>query len=218
MYTIGLIDDEDEQLKAIRRTIKTNADKNEFFDFKTYELANDSKNLIDDIFKTVMTDIENETISSLIIDFKIMVKATKVKGSDIFIKIKDVVPYFPIIILTEVVEESKESDFIDSDKVYRKKDFFKLETDYSKEKVKNIFDSIKKYTSQRDKLSVSLKEKKRIMIENMTSETIQPVLDVENKLKNYIPVRNTEIDAVFDKSKIKEIVDLIDKANELLRK
>ena len=51
--------------------------------------------------------------------------------------------------LTEVVSESTEPEFIDADKVYKKKEFYKLESEYSKEKVFNIFDSMRKYSAQR---------------------------------------------------------------------
>ena len=62
-------------------------------------------------------------LSSLIVDYKIIVKTYKIKGTEIFKKIKEEVPKFPVIILTEVVEESTEPDFVDADKVYKEKRF-----------------------------------------------------------------------------------------------
>ena len=42
MHIIGLIDDEETQLKKIRRTIKTNAKTNEQYDFKSYLISDNA--------------------------------------------------------------------------------------------------------------------------------------------------------------------------------
>ena len=52
--------------------------------------------------------------------------------------------------LSNVPNECYEKEFIDADKVYSKKEFFKLEQDYSIEKVRNIFRNI-----DRDKFQFS---------------------------------------------------------------
>ena len=65
---------------------------------------------------------------------KLLLRHPKLRAQIFFKRIKEEVPKFPIIILTEVVEESTEPDFIDADKVYKKKDFYKIESEYSKEK------------------------------------------------------------------------------------
>ena len=116
MYTIGLIDDEENQLKTIRRTIKTNAGNDEKYDFKTYLISDNATDFVEKVFEDVINDIREMKLSSLIVDYKLIVKTSKIKGTDIFKKIKDEVPKFPVIILTEVVEESTEPDFVDADK------------------------------------------------------------------------------------------------------
>ena len=126
MYIIGLIDDEESQLSKIRRTIKTNAKKEEQYDFKSYLISDKASDVVSDVFEEVIDDIKNMKLSSLIVDYKIIVKTYKIKGTEIFKKIKEEVPKFPVIILTEVVEESTEPDFVDADKVYKKKDFYKI--------------------------------------------------------------------------------------------
>ena len=156
MYTIGLIYDEENQLKTIRRTIKTNAGNDEKYDFKTYLISDNATDFVEKVFEDVINDIREMKLSSRIVDYKLIVKTSKIKGTDIFKKIKDEVPKFPVIILTEVVEESTEPDFVDADKVYKKKDFYKIESEYSKEKVFNIFDSMRKYIGQRDKLQLTI--------------------------------------------------------------
>ncbi|SHM36023.1 hypothetical protein SAMN02746066_01672 [Anaerosporobacter mobilis DSM 15930] len=216
MYTIGLIDDEESQLKAMRRTIKINAPRSVEYDFKSYSLSKESGKLVDEVFRDVMHDIVNEEIGCLIIDYKIMVRTTKIQGTEIFRKIKEVVPKFPIIILTEVVEESIEPDFIDADKVYRKRDFFKLEEEYSKDKVHNIFDSMRKYVSQRDSLKLTLFDLKEKLAKGNESDMIKEVLKVESEIADFLPSDQSQIDRVFDEGKVKKIVELIEKANNML--
>lgn len=216
MYSIGLIDDEESQLKAMRRTIKTNAPRSVEYDFKSYSLSQESGKLVEEVFQNVMRDIINEEIACLIIDYKIMVKTTKVKGTDIFRKIKEVVPKFPIILLTEVVEESIEPDFVDADKVYKKREFFKLEEEYSKDKVYNIFDSMRKYVAQRDSLKLTLISLKDRLVKGNETDKLKEVLKVENEIANFLPIDQTQIDRIFDEDKAKRIVALIEKANNLL--
>ena len=217
MYIIGLLDDEETQLKKIRRTIKTNAKTNEQFDFKSYLISDNASDVISEVFEQVISDIRNSKLSSLIVDYKIIVKTSKIKGTDIFKRIKEEVPKFPIIILTEVVEESTEPEFIDADKVYKKKDFYKIESEYSKEKVFNIFDSMRKYNVQRDKLQLTIEDLKQKLTDGSRGrEVIGDILALESQLDDFIPTDQTQIDKIFDENRVKEIVALIEKANDLL--
>lgn len=217
MYTIGLIDDEEEQLRKIRRTIKENARTEENYEFKSYLIPDNTQSVVEDVFTEVMRDIKDSNLSALIIDYKIIVKSTKIKGTDIFQKIKEEVPKFPVIMLTEIVEESIEPVFIDADKVYKKKEFFKIEEDYSKEKVYNIFDSMRKYIEQRDKIELSIRDlQKKLVDGSVGKEAINNILSLESKLDEFIPTDQTQIDKIFDKERMQGIVGLIEKANKLL--
>ena len=208
MYIIGLIDDEETQLKKIRRTIKTNAITNEQYDFKSYLISDNASDVVSEVFEQVISDIRDSKLSSLIVDYKIIVRTSK---------IKEEVPKFPIIILTEVVEESTEPDFIDADKVYKKKDFYKLESEYSKEKVFNIFDSMRKYKDQKDKLQLTIEDLKQKLTDGSRGrDAIGDILSLERQLDDFVPTEQSQIDKVFDENKAKEIVSLIEKANELL--
>lgn len=217
MYTIGLIDDEEAQIITIRRTIKINAPSNIEYDFKSYSLSSESSKLVNEVFNQVIEDIKKREIACLIIDYKIMVRTTKVKGTDIFGMLKRTVPKFPIIILTDVLEESIEPDFIDADKVYKKSKFFRLKEEYSKEKVSNIFDSMKKYIGKRDQLQLTLDDlQKKMSEDNGIENNLEEVLKVEKELDDFCPIEQTQIDKVFDVDKVREIVELIEKANKLL--
>lgn len=217
MYLIGLIDDEESQLKAIRRTIKANAKVDEQYDFKSYLISDHASDVVSDVFEEVINDIVALRLSSLIVDYKIIVKTSKIKGTEIFERIKEEVPKFPVIILTEVVEESTEPDFMDADKVYKKKDFYKIESEYSKEKVFNIFDSMRKYVDQRDRLQVTIDDlKQKLATGSLGREAIEQILSLESQLNNFVPTEQSQIDKVFDEQKAKEIVALLEKANALL--
>ena len=218
MYIIGLIDDEESQLSKIRRTIKTNAKKEEQYDFKSYLISDKASDVVSDVFEEVIDDIKNMKLSSLIVDYKIIVKTYKIKGTEIFKKIKEEVPKFPVIILTEVVEESTEPDFVDADKVYKKKDFYKIEGEYSKEKVFNIFDSMRKYVGQRDKLQLTIDDLKQQLAKGSLrhEEVVGNILALESQLDDFVPTEQSQIDKVFDEQKAKEIGALIEKANALI--
>lgn len=217
MYIIGLVDDEESQLRKIRRTIKTNAKADEKYDFKSYLISDKASDVVSDVFEEVINDIRALKLSSLIIDYKIIVKTYKIKGTDIFKRIKEEVPKFPVIILTEVVEESTEPEFVDADKVYKKKDFYKIEGEYSKEKVFNIFDSMRKYVGQRDKLQLTINDlKQKLTKGSLGRDAVGSILALESQLDDFVPTEQSQIDKVFDERKAKEIVALIEKANELL--
>ena len=218
MYIIGLIDDEESQLSKIRRTIKTNAKQDEKYDFKSYLISENANDVVSDVFDEVINVIKDLKLSSLIVDYKIIVKTYKIKGTDIFKRIKEEVPKFPVIILTEVVEESTEPDFVDADKVYKKKDFYKIESEYSKEKVFNIFDSMRKYVGQRDRLQLTIDDLKQKLTKGSSEReaVVSDILALESQLDDFVPTEQSQIDKVFDERKAKEIVSLIEKANALL--
>lgn len=217
MFLIGLIDDEDSEIKKIRRTIKINAPSNVEFDFKSYNIPTIGADAVNIISNEIIKDIEDQSVMSLIIDYKIMVKTLKVQGTDILKKINDFVPKFPVIILTERVEDSIKPEFVDADKVYKKRDFFKLEEEYSKEKVTHIFDSMKKYVNQKDQLIVNLEQMKEKLLSGDRS-VIGDVLNIEVELDKFIPVEETQLDRVYNPDKMRSIVDLIEKADELIGK
>ena len=108
------------------------------------------------IANAVINDIVNDKIQVLIVDYKIIVSTALVEGTEIFRRISETVPKFPIIILNNVPEDCYKKEFVDADKVYSKGRFFKLEENYSKEKTLNIFRNMDNYTAQRAKLSTKL--------------------------------------------------------------
>lgn len=218
LRNIGLIDDDEKDIRYIRRTIKIIAQQlgiREKYSFKNYQLVDDEKKLINQVIEEVITDIKDYNITCLIIDYKIMIETVKMEGTDILQAIQECVPKFPVIILTGVVDESKEKDFVDADKVYTKKEFFKME-EYSKEKVGNIFDSMRKYVKQRDVLSGKMREyQEKIDTDALSVEMLRDIDCIEQKLGEFMPVESLQTDLILDEERLKDIVKLIDKANRM---
>lgn len=216
MYTIGLIDDEKTELSKIRRTIKTNSNiPEEQFSFKSYDIPNIPDGAVAELCEVVLKDIIESQITGLIVDYKIMVSASKIKGTDILEKIKDSIEQFPIIVLTEVVSESIMPLFVDPDKVYEKNLFFRIEDEYSKTKVQHIFDNMKKYTEQRDSLIVRLDELKEKLSKGDRA-VIKDILAVERRLDRFLPVNQMPFDWIYDENKISKIMKMVDEIDKKL--
>ena len=213
-YTIGLVDDNENQLSDIRAAIKINKTKDFEIDFKSYVIPSKSEDAIVVLLTEIIDDIKNGRIHSLIIDYKIVISTQIIHGSELVNLIKKKLSNFPIVVLTEIPEDSKKSDFIDSDKVYIKREFLKVKEDYSREKISNIFDSIEKYVTQKDTLLAKLEDQ-----QNKTpSDNIQEIIELEEQLSTFIPMDITQADKIFDKTKITELTALINSLNNLLEK
>lgn len=215
-YTIGLVDDNEDQVSDIRAAIKINKSKDFEIDFKSYLIPSKSEDAINVLLTEIIDDIKNNSIHSLIIDYKIVISTQIIYGSDLVNLIKKKLSNFPIVVLTEIPEDSKKSDFIDSDKVYIKRDFLKVKEDYSKEKISNIFDSIEKYVNQKDVLLAKLEDQQNKM--TTTSDNIQEIIEIENQLSTFIPMDLTQADKQIDKTKIAELTALINSLDNLLEK
>lgn len=216
IYTIGLVDDNEDQLSDIRAAIKANKSQDLEINFKTYSIPQNSENAIEILLKEILDDIKNGGIHSLIIDFKIVIATKNIQGSELFNLVKKSLSSFPVVILTERPEESKKPDFIDADKVYIKREFLKIKEAYSKEKITNILDSMVKYVNQKDSLLVKLEEQQTKM--NHASDDIQKIIEIENQLAKFIPMGLTQADIQINSTKIAELTTLINNLNHLLEK
>ena len=147
-YVIGLIDDIRDERLYIQRTIITNLPasvrRNEvgFVEYPVKEIGITAQNVIN--------DITTSAISSLIVDYQLVTDTANAEGTDIYKEIRESIPKFPLIMLTNFPDACHENkDFVDADKVYSKGDFLKLESPYSKEKVSYIFMNMDKYVRAR---------------------------------------------------------------------
>ena len=218
-YIIGLIDEEPGQLITIGRTIKIHMEGMPHeVDFISYELEGRSETLVNDVCKEVLNDILIGAISSLLVDYKIILKtAAMIEGTDIYKLIIERVPKFPVVILTQAPEECYIKDFVDADKIYSKKEFFKVDEQYSVEKTKNIFLNMDKYIRQRAEMDATLEDKlEKYVSEGFSPELFQEILEYEQKLDAFYPFGQPQTSKALRLDELKEAVALLDQANRLI--
>lgn len=216
-YIIGIIDDEQSAISKIRGIIKENKPADIEVYFKTYFLENEKGISIKKLSKEILEDIKNNDINTLIIDQKIIVSVGEVEGIEIFKSIKDAVDKFPIIMLTNVADECMKDDFVDPDKVYKKRDFFAIDDEKSKELVRKIFINAKKYNDSRTQIEAKLRVLQNEISENgNNAEIVSEIIDNEEKLSELKPTDYTQIEKIVNPQKIKDVLDLLNEVNNLL--
>lgn len=216
-YIIGIIDDEQSAISKIRGIIKENKPADIEVDFKTYFLENEKGISIKKLSKEILEDIKNNDINTLIIDQKIIVSVGEVEGIEIFKSIKDAVDKFPIIMLTNVADDCMKDDFVDPDKVYKKRDFFAIDDEKSKELVRKIFINAKKYNDSRTQIEAKLRVLQNEISENgNNAEIVSEIIDNEEKLSELKPTDYTQIEKIVNPQKIKDVLDLLNEVNNLL--
>ena len=218
-YVIGIVDDEENAVMKIKFTIQENKPQNIDVSFKEYILDEQKNIKLEKLTENILEDIKNNNIVTLIIDEKIIRNAAEVKGSKLFNEIKQKVEKFPMIILTNWAEDAENTYLIDPDKIYKKIDFFDLDNDKSKEEVKNIFINAKVYKDNREKLERKIQYlEKKISKEGTTeqTDTISEISEHEEKLKQLKPTDYNQIEKYMKPDEIKEVLDILKKANDLL--
>jgi formyltetrahydrofolate synthetase len=90
------------------------------------------------------------------VDFKLDTTEKIITGGEILDFMHEETPEFPVIILTNVPDESKTSGLTDPDKVYAKKTFLDPRSPETKEKVRNMQLNMEKYINHRQKLEARL--------------------------------------------------------------
>lgn len=216
---IGIIDEDISEINDIKRTIfanKPEAILEDSIEFKDYPLPNTPATLSEEMADAVIQDIVDNVIHSLVVDYRIIVESTCIEGTEIFKRISAIVPKFPIIILTNVPGDCYKP-FVDADKVYSKREFFKLEEEYSQEKTSNIFRNVSNYKEQRAKLMTDLAGHLALLEEKgYSTEVYKDVISLEDELSNYIPQEKTLVTDALDLSDLSNAVDLLKEANKLL--
>ena len=209
-YRIGIVEDDGNQVRDIRRTIKFNMPDGwiDKLDFKTYDIS-ESEN---DIVLEIINDIKKHEIVFLIVDFKLLSD----NGVNIIESIKKEAREFPMVILTQRKRECNEQTFMDPDKIYDKLSFFKCEEEYSKEAVDKIFKNIMRYSSKTRDLETRIQQLRAKREKTNDIETIEELIKLESELDKFYPTEANEINKIFDASALKEIIGLIEKASGLL--
>ncbi len=219
-YIIGIIDEDNEDIDYIKRTIFINKPENVSdaqVDFIEYTLDAASDSLTDEIVNSAIEDIIEANIQALIVDYKIIVSSTLLEGTEIFKRITNIVSKFPIIILSNVPGDCYSKEFVDADKVYSKTNFFKVEEDYSKEKTLNIFRNMDNYVSQRAKLSTQLSTQLSALTnDEYSEENLKAIVETEALLDAFYPQNQSSVEKALDVSDLKGAVELLEQVKGLL--
>lgn len=223
MYTIGLIDDVGSEVDNIRSTIyltwkNTQGLPNEV-EFKLYELA-PVPGFKGELQKVLLYDVENNAIQSLIVDYKLDSLREVIEGKDIVKFMHDEVPSFPVVILTNAPQLSKQEDVIDPDKVYAKEDFFLFGSEPSKEMTFKIYRNIERYSGRRKELEASLaqaldqlhsQQSQQSAVNPSAADTevalLAEISKIEDELGNYSPIYQTMAAENFDLSELQGVID-----------
>lgn len=213
MYQIGIIDDNVSEVDDIQTTVyvtwmKSKDAPNEV-DFKHYQLSS-SPDFKAKLLSELLDDIENRVIHSLIVDYKLDSLRTVIEGKEIidFLRIK--VPFFPVVILTNAPQGSKQEEAIDPDKVYDKRSFFDLKHDASADMALKIYFNIKRYVNRRAELEKSLSE----ALEELTTtpgadsdvSLIAKIAQIEEELGDYTITGQSSAEKAFDLTELREII------------
>ncbi|MBS5065260.1 MAG: hypothetical protein KHZ58_15960 [Hungatella hathewayi] len=213
-YHIGIIDDDRKDRADIQVSILDNLGYDAQIDFKEYVLKSRTK---EDILREIREDIQEENIHALIVDFKLDTTKVVIEGWEIIDFMHEETSEFPVVILTNVPDESKESRYTDADKVYNKKVFLDPSLPQTKEMVNNIWLNMQRYSIRRGELEANLVIEQEKLSQNGTDESIlKKVIEIEEELGKYKQIYTTTLDASLNLDSIKDILEGLKKYEDLL--
>lgn len=216
MYQIGIIDDVKSERDDIQVSILDNVNAETEVDFKEYALEHKTK---DELFKEIREDVSDGAIHALIVDFRLDTTEDVIKGWEIIEFTHAEFPEFPVVIMTNAPDESKESNHTDADKVYAKKVFLNPQSDETKELVRNIFLNINRYDKRRKELEAQLTiELQKLEADGENIEILESIINLEKELSKYKQIYQTIIDTELGMNDLKEAFALLDKYENMLRK
>lgn len=213
MINIGIVEDKESELDNIKRC---------FYGyyrgdcgFQDYII--DEYGEKEELVNKILDDILNTRIDVLVVDYLISREGFKIVGNEVYESVKRHIQNFPVIILTQYVDDSQRSEIIDPDKVYRKSIFFDINTQESKDSLKNIDISIRNFQRQKEKIEQKiLYEQQKIKDREIDPSVLINLSELELNLNKYIVSDSaTELDKLFDTSKLECAVKLIKDLGEL---
>ncbi len=215
MYQIGIIDDVKSERDDIQVSILDNVNAGTGVEFKEYVLEHKTK---DTLFNEIREDVSDEVIQALIVDYRLDTTEDIIKGWEIIEFTHNEFPEFPVIIMTNAPDESKESDHTDADKVYAKKVFLNPQSAETKELVKNILLNINRYAKRRKELEAKLSvELQKLETDGENIEILENIINIEKELTKYKQMYQTTIDTELEMDDLKEAFALLDKYENMLR-
>ena len=213
MINIGIVEDKESELDNIKRC---------FYGyyrgdcgFQDYII--DEYGEKEELVNKILDDILNTRIDVLVVDYLISREGFKIVGNEVYESVKKHIQNFPVIILTQYVDDSQRSEIIDPDKVYRKSIFFDINTQESKDSLKNIDISIRNFQKQKEEIEQKiLDEQQKIKDREIDPSVLINLSELELNLNKYIVSDSaTELDKLFDTSQLECAVKLIKDLGEL---
>ena len=213
MINIGIVEDKESKLDNIKRC---------FYGyyrgdcgFQDYII--DEYGEKEELVNKILDDILNTRIDVLVVDYLISREGFKIVGNEVYESVKRHIQNFPVIILTQYVDDSQRSEIIDPDKVYRKSIFFDINTQESKDSLKNIDISIRNFQRQKEKIEQKiLYEQQKIKDREIDPSVLINLSELELNLNKYIVSDSaTELYKLFDTSQLECAVKLIKDLGEL---
>lgn len=209
MFTVGIIDDVQSERDDIQVSIMDNFSDVSNVTFKEYLIEGRSK---EELLDEIRADIINDKINLLVVDFKLDTKKTIIAGWEILDFMHEETPDFPVVILTNAPDESKNSESTDADKIYAKKTFLNPELPETKEQVHNMQLHMEKYIKHRRDLEAKLnvainKYHNGIDLDSVTGE----IVEIENKLSRYKQIYQSAVDKNIDIKNLESAFDILNK-------
>ncbi len=204
MWNIGIIDDKESERADIQVAILENVKNKKEIRFKEYAIQKREK---EDLFSEILRDISEEEIQTLIVDYRLDTSHIVIKGWEIVDYIHESVPEFPVIVMTNAPDESRESPFIDADKVYPKIIFLDTQNPATAIMVRNIELNIQRYEQRRKELEGRLEMALKDYNEGeMDEEALGAILALEDKLGKYKETNQTMLDHTLDLEELKDVL------------
>lgn len=216
MFYIGMIEDDMAEASSAMLSLIENSDQIEEQSFKIYPLMK-KENFKKELFEKITEDIKDNRIQGLIVDYKLDTMDEVLEGIEVVNFVHELVPEFPVIILTNVPDTSKKNDKVDPDKVYAKEVFLNNEKEETRDMVYNIVRNLERYVKKRVELETRREQLLNCVVDNaQENETYGELLETEKELNKYTPIGMTEIDNTYKVDDMKEALELLKEYKGLL--
>lgn len=216
MFYIGMIEDDMAEASSAMLSLTENSDQIEEQSFKIYPLMK-KENFKKELFEKITEDIKDNRIQGLIVDYKLDTMDEVLEGIEVVNFVHELVPEFPVIILTNVPDTSKKNDKADPDKVYAKEVFLNNEKKETRDMVYNIVRNLERYVKKRVELETRREQLLNCVVDNaQEDETYGELLETEKELNKYAPIGMSEIDNTYKVDDMKEALELLKEYKGLL--
>ena len=212
-----MIEDDLAEASSIMLSLDVNSNQLTEESFKLYELQEEPE-FKEKLFAEIESDIINNQIQCLIVDYKLDTLREVLEGIEIVKYLHDKIPEFPVVILTNVPAKSKSNDMADPDKVYAKEIFMKPDALETKEMVYHIERNIERYTKKRADLELQQEQALNLVIgeSKYDEQTYGKLLDIERELIKYVPIEMNGIDEAYDMEDMEKALDALREYKKLL--